>query len=322
MKEFTDNVMERKIIITGATSFIGSHMTALLLKEGCSVWAVVRPNSTNLHRLELDKALHVVELDLHELDRLPHLLPEGGFYGWFHGGWEGAGSENRKKPEVQQKNVESSLRALEAARQMGCSRFLFTGSQAEYGIYHKTMTEDLECRPVSEYGKAKAEVCRRALHECRQWGFGPDYIHARIFSVYGPGDRAETLVGSCLRSCLEDRELKLGPCTQLWNYLHVEDLTGALYALMFHPDVSSGVYNVANRKSDTRPLREYVQEIQRICKGKGKLSFGPRPPHAEGEANLIPDIKKLCQTTGWEPCIRFEDGIGGMVSAYADTLKK
>lgn len=74
---------------------------------------------------------------------------------YFHFGWDGSGSENRKNPKVQGKNALDGMKALEGARKLGCKRFLFSGSQAEYGICADTMGETRECHPVSEYGKAK-----------------------------------------------------------------------------------------------------------------------------------------------------------------------
>ena len=81
---------------------------------------------------------------------------------WLHLGWEGAGSANRQNPELQRKNIGYAMESLKAAAKLGCGRFLFTGSQAEYGICQGPMREDMECHPVSEYGKDKLEVCRRA----------------------------------------------------------------------------------------------------------------------------------------------------------------
>ena len=62
--------------------------------------------------------------------------------------------------------------------------------------------------PVSEYGKDKLEVCRRAGEEAKALGI--DYIHARIFSVYGPGDHPWSLVSTCLNTFLKGGRMELG----------------------------------------------------------------------------------------------------------------
>ena len=140
---------------------------------------------------------------------------------WLHLGWEGAGSANRQNPELQRKNIGYAMESLRTAAALGCGRFLFTGSQAEYGICREPMREDGECHPVSEYGKDKLEVCRRA--SAAAGALGLTYLHARVFSVYGPGDHPWSLISTCIDTYLQGGHMEMGPCTQLWNFLYVEE---------------------------------------------------------------------------------------------------
>ena len=123
-----------RLIVTGATSFLGSALVRRLLQEGHEVYAVIRPGSAN--RPALIRAaegaggtLHVVERELAQLDRLDEAVPAPCPL-YVHLGWDGSGSDGRKKEEVQERNAEYGLLALEGARKLGCRRFLFCGSQA------------------------------------------------------------------------------------------------------------------------------------------------------------------------------------------------
>lgn len=308
-----------RIVITGATSFIGSAVVKVLLKQGHQVFAVVRPGTRNLNKLPRSGVgLTVVELELEEIDQLPGLIT-GCCDFFFHFGWDGAGSENRKNREVQQKNVTDSLKALKCAKALQCRRFLFSGSQAEYGFCQEQMNEDDKCNPISEYGKAKVDFYVQAVMLCESWKhqgeFVPQYIHARIFSVYGPGDHSSSLVESCLDSFLHNRKLVLGSCNQLWNYLYIDDLADALIEVMRQPGfvVPGEIYNIAGAMKETKPLMEYVKIMHRLCGGNGSFEFGIRPPNAEGEAHLIPNISKVEQATTWKPLISFEEGIRTML---------
>ncbi|MCI8838040.1 MAG: NAD-dependent epimerase/dehydratase family protein [Hungatella sp.] len=317
------------VVVTGSTSFLGAALIRKLLGRGCRVYAVVRPGSRNLAALteaagkEGFGYLTIIELELEKLDNIAGMIGEP-CHIFFHFGWDGSGSHNRMKADVQHKNVEDGLKALRGARNLGCSRFVFSGSQAEYGVYRTAMREDMECRPVSEYGRAKAEFGRRAGELVRFWaaedGFAMEYIHARIFSVYGPGDHPWSLVNSCLDTFLKGEKMELGACTQQWNYLYIEDLVKGLIALAFsegtggHIDgPGAGVYNLAGGMESTRPLREYVEIMHHLCGGRGSCVYGKLPPNAEGPANLIPDIEKIREKTGWKPEISFEEGIKRML---------
>ncbi|WP_320966908.1 NAD-dependent epimerase/dehydratase family protein, partial [Enterocloster bolteae] len=231
-----------RVIVTGATSFIGKAVTKELLAGGHHVFAVVRPDSPGRGRLEQPGAeagekaeeetgeetgnkagkkagkeggritvLPFALKDIGKLDACPELVSCPVLKSrsdlktkadlWLHLGWEGAGSANRQDPHVQARNIGYALDSLHTAARLGCVRFLFCGSQAEYGIADGVMGEEILCHPVSEYGKDKLEVCRRAGEEAKALGI--DYIHARIFSVYGPGDHPWSLVSTCLNTFLK-----------------------------------------------------------------------------------------------------------------------
>ena len=327
-----------RVIVTGATSFIGRAVTKELLAGGHHVFAVVRPDSPGLPQLEMlapeaegksgrkGECLTFLPFalkDIRKLESCPalvpsyalksHSAPKGMAELWLHLGWEGAGSANRQDPHVQARNIGYALDSLHTAARLGCARFLFCGSQAEYGIVDGIMGEEILCHPVSEYGKDKLEVCRRAGEEAKALGI--DYIHARIFSVYGPGDHPWSLVSTCLNTFLKGGRMELGECTQQWNFLHVRDAARALTGLLL-AKVPAGVYNVAGE--DTRSLKSFVEQMHRLCGEKGTCEYGKRPPNAEGVVSLVPDIRKLKEAAGFAQEISFEDGIREMIGIYKE----
>lgn len=300
-----------KAIVTGATSFVGAAAAGELLRQGHHVMAVVRPGSARLGRLyghvpgQARPRLQVAELDLGLIRGLEGMLrAEGaGWDVWLHMGWGGSGSDSRKNRQIQQENVANSLAAVQVAAHMGCKRFVFTGSQAEYGFYREPVTEEADCRPVSEYGKAKREFAVQAKGLCKKLDM--DYVHTRIFSVYGPGDHPWTLVQSCLRAWQQGGGITLGECTQQWNYLYIEDAAEALALLV--EKGPAGIYNLAG--DDTRMLRGFVEEMYRLCGSRGSYQYGGRPENAEGVVNLIPEIGKIKGAVGWKPKTAFAEGI-------------
>lgn len=313
------------IVVTGATSFIGVPVIMRLLQLGHTVFAVVRPGSAHRNLLPKEyEHFYVIEKSLEDTDSLYKNIPVS-CHSFLHLGWDGAGSGNRTDRQVQQKNVDDSIKALTGAARLGCNRFLFSGSQAEYGICRELMKESMVCQPVSEYGKAKVDFAARAERLCESWSasgeYSIHYIHARIFSIFGSGDHPYSLVESCLDSFLSGEEISLGACTQLWNFLYIDDLVEALLRLLVEPGIlmnledraKAAVFNIAGEASWTRPLKDYVTVMHRLCKKNGEPHFGVRPPNAEGIANLNPDITKLKQAAGWKPEITFEEGINRML---------
>ena len=300
-------------IITGATSFIGLAVAKELLRQGFSVYAVVREGSKGAAMLPDGRNFHIIWKDMACLSELPNEIEHADVF--IHLAWDGVGSAGRSDVKIQEDNIRYSMAAVEAAAALGCSRFLFSGSQAEYGIHQEAMSEESNCLPVSEYGKAKLKF--GALAEIRCGELGMEYIHTRIFSVYGPGDHPWSLVNTCIGRFLSGERMELGECTQLWNFLYIDDCARAMVSLLkadWLKAVGGCVYNIA--AEDTRVLREFVEKIHELCGSRGSYHYGDRPPNAEGPANLIPDIGKIVAVTGWRPEVSFEEGIKKTIGFY------
>lgn len=312
-----------EILVTGATSIIGVPLIKELLTEGHTVNAIVRPYSSNFNRIRKicdSSKLNIISLDLSEIYKLPDLLLNGCDI-CFHFAWDGAGSENRKLRSIQQKNVVDSFELFRTVSLLGCKKFIFSGSQAEYGVYRQKIREDADCNPISEYGKAKVDFMNLAkdwlFQEYQCGNTTMQYIHTRIFSVYGPEEHKGSLLESCISAFSKDESISLSSCSQLWNYMYIDDLIRAFISLM-KVEIPSlfEIYNLAGAENETMYLYQYVEKIHQIMQYHGSYKLGARAQNAEGETNLNPDISKIQQHTNWYPRISFEIGIQKIIEQW------
>lgn len=305
-----------EILVTGATSIIGAPLIKKLLEDGHIVTAIVRPHSLNFNRISKindTSKLNIIALDLSDISKLSSILPNGCDI-CFHLAWDGAGSENRKKRSIQQKNVVDSFALFKTVSLLGCKKFIFSGSQAEYGVCMKKIREDTVCNPISEYGKAKVDF----MNLVKNWLFQEykcgnttmQYIHTRIFSVYGPEEHKGSLIESCISAFSKGESIVLSQCSQLWNYMYIDDLIEAFISLM-KAEIPSQfeIYNLAGAEYETMHLYQYVEKIYQIMHYHGSYQLGGRSQNAEGETNLNPDISKIQRHTNWYPKNSFEKGI-------------
>ena len=264
---------------------------------------------------------------------------------WVHFAWDGVGSAGRSDTNIQIENIQNAKKAYLYAKLLGARKFLFAGSQAEYGRGNHRVP-----LPVSPYGKAKLSFGRWATEQSLLSEIYDDapmqFIHMRIYSVYGSGDHETSLVNTVLRAALRHEAITLGPCEQRWNYLEVHDLARAIRILLSSEDTRTGIYDIAG--SDSRMLKKYVIAMNAIaarfaanadttpgCSATtatgatraataggqttdtaagasptgAELRFGIRANNAEGAANMSPEILKL-QRLGFHQEISFEAGIG------------
>lgn len=278
---------------------------------------------------------------------LPALADDGAplIDAWIHFAWDGVGSAGRSDTNIQIENIQNAKKAYLYAKLLGARKFLFAGSQAEYGRGNHRVP-----LPVSPYGKAKLSFGRWATEQSLLSEIYDDapmqFIHMRIYSVYGSGDHETSLVNTVLRAALRHEAITLGPCEQRWNYLEVHDLARAIRILLSSEDTRTGIYDIAG--SDSRMLKKYVIAMNAIAArfaanadttadggattaagatqaataGRqttdtaagasptgAELRFGTRANNAEGAANMSPEILKL-QRLGFHQEISFEAGIG------------
>lgn len=308
-----------KIVATGATSFVGSGAVKALLERGHKVYAVLRKGSSKADRLLINGAmpenLVILEEDLGSLERLAEQIPEPCDV-FLHMGWKGAGSDSRSAAAIQKENAKDSLNAVQAAKALGCRRFVFTGSQAEYGVHDALMNEETGCRPTSPYGEAKLKVRIEAEALCRKLSM--DYGHARIFITYGIGDHPWSLLSTCVNTFLSGGVMEMGACTQDWNFMYIDDAGRAVAMLCEYQKslMEQGcVYNLGGPMDETGPLKHFVETVYEMCGRKGSCVYGVRKPNAEGVVNLIPDLTKMKRVIGWEPRVRFRDGMARVIES-------
>ena len=272
---------------------------------------------------------------------------------WIHFAWDGVGSAGRSDTNIQIENIQNAKKAYLYAKLLGARKFLFAGSQAEYGRGNHRVP-----LPVSPYGKAKLSFGRWATEQSLLSEIYDDapmqFIHMRIYSVYGSGDHETSLVNTVLRAALRHEAVTLGPCEQRWNYLEVHDLARAIRILLSSEDTRTGIYDIAG--SDSRMLKKYVIAMNAIAArfaanadttadgdattaagatqavtagGQttgtaagasptgAELRFGTRANNAEGAANMSPESLKL-QRLGFHQEISFEAGIGMLLKTMRE----
>lgn len=294
------------IVITGATSFIGFHLITQFQNSENEIIAVVRPNSSNICRLTEFDNVRIVELDMSDIKRLEEYITHADMF--YHLAWEGARLPYRDDAELQQRNYEAAVGAMNTAIRLGCTFFLGSGSQAEYGFFNGSINEDAVCNPLTPYGVEKLhayETLSRMAEENHM-----RFIWTRIFSIYGKYDFGGTLIMSCLDKMTKNESMGMTACTQMWDYLHVEDAAKAL-ALFSCVNCENGIYNVAS--GQPRPLKEFVNDIKDILNSSSEIDFGAVKYGPNGPVNLEPDISKIQTALNWKPTISFIEGIKKMM---------
>lgn len=292
----------KKVVVTGATSFIGVHLINQLIEAGYYVYAVARPASVNMYRIPSSDKVKILELELCQIEKIIELIPSADVF--YHLAWEGTRAPYRDDKKLQEKNYQCSVAAMRSAIALGVDLFVGSGSQAEYGKMTGEISEKYPCRPITAYGieKYHASQTLAEMAEKAQIRF----CWMRIFSLYGDLDYSSTLVMSCIDKMKKNLPIQLTECTQNWDYTFIGDAVEAM-VLFIDKSNNSGVYNIASGAS--RPLREYVEEIKEVLHSDSLVEYGAVPYGPEGPVSMKPVVNKMKNELNWTPKTSFRHGI-------------
>ena len=286
-----------RIAIAGANSFIGKRLLRILSED--EVTAIVREGSSFTY-----PGVKIVHCNMDNYSKLGDLCGTGDVF--IDLTWRGSRGADRQDKDLQELNYLSTIEAMKSMSNVGYKTLVSAGSQAEYGLCEGTITEDTPLLPNTEYGKYKVRIFNEVSEIA--YSTGSRFIEPRYFSLYGPGDYERTLIMSTLKALLNNERIELNRCTQLWDYLYVDDAVEGLMHLC-KENVPGGVYNFASGKH--RMLCDYIVEMKETVGSNSEILFGAVEYNGL-YIDLRPDVSKL-KSTGWIPKTSFENGIKEIV---------
>lgn len=299
----------KRVLLTGAAGFVGAAVLHALSKKGRDIAVLLRATSDTRRISHLMNEITVIRGDLSNLgdihDQIAAFKPEG----VVHLAWEGVKGAERNS-QAQLSNVVTSIALYRLTESLGCSRFVGIGSQAEYGPQTGRIDESAVPRPTTIYGAAK--LATSVLLERAAATSGRSFAWLRLFSSYGPGDDPSWLIPYVIGRLLARKKPSLSAAEQVWDYIHIEDVAGAIIAAL--DSEACGVFNLGSGQA--QPLREIVTIIRDLIDPSLELGFGEVPYRSDQVMHLEADISALENATGWSPSVSLRDGLRGVIEEH------
>lgn len=294
-----------RCLVTGATGFLGSHLLARLLNQGCEIAVTVREGS-NCWRIEpLLPQVTRIQTDLAHISAAAAQVREFQPEIIFHLAWTG-GNSARYNDDVAQirANLPGSLDLLQLAAEVGAKRWVGFGSAVEYGTCSGLISETLTPVPTTLYGISKYALCLMTEKICSLDSL--DFAWIRPFWTFGPKDDGLRLIPMLIHKLLAGERPALTPGEQLWDYLYVDDAVEAIVRLGMEP-AASGIFNLGSGEATS--VRSIVEQIRDRIDPALPLGFGDIPYRHDQVMHLQADITKLSNATRWRPQVSLAEGL-------------
>jgi nucleoside-diphosphate-sugar epimerase len=293
----------KRVLVTGATGFIGRHSLPRLLESGYEIHAVggqrvpeTPSRDIVWHRANLLEPVEVAALV--DKVRPSHLL---------HFAWYAVPGKYWTAPENLEW-VKATVSLMLAFERAGGQRTVMAGSCAEYDWKFDYCSESFTpCRPATLYGSCKHAT--HILHDAWSRQSGISSAWGRIFFLYGPGEHPSRLVSSVIHSLLRDEPARCTHGNQIRDFMHVEDVSGAFVTLL-----GSEVRGPVNIASGTAiALRDVVHAIADYLRKRELVQLGAIPVPAGEPGVLIADVGRLRDEVGFRPRYELKKGIEQMI---------
>ncbi len=292
-----------KVLVTGATGFVGACLVRRLVAQGYDVHILVRKHS-NLWRLQdVMNHVHRYLVDLRDVEVLDKTVRKVKPDAVFHMATYGGFSFQTDREAIFDADFFGTVNLLQSCEKMGFDYFVNTGSSSEYGLKSMPMKENDVLCPIGDYGVAKAAATLFCQSEAIQKKL--PIITARLFSPYGCWDDSKRFIPYCIKSLLRGEPVELAMPTAVRDYVFIEDVLD-FYQMILEGKVHAGIYNIGSgQQVSIGEVAECIAVSMGFLASFATLSVTPKRTESPC---WVADIS-LAQATGWNPKTSLEQGI-------------
>jgi GDP-D-mannose 3',5'-epimerase len=304
----------KRALVTGAGGFIGNHLVSFLRKQGFWVRGIdlkhpeySQSEANEFEILDLRRADHCLRATKN-IDEVYALAADMG----------GMGFISTHHAEILRNNSLISIHTLDAARENGVSRYLYTSSACVYPEYRQTETDVAPLKeedaypalPQDAYGWEKLVTERLAIYFREDFGLETRIV--RFHNIFGPfgtwdGGREKAPAALCRKIAVAklrgDEEIEIwGDGDQTRSFCYIDDCTEGIFRLM-RSDYNQPLNLGQDRLISINQLADMIMDIAGVQLRKKHIA-GP-----QGVRGRNSDNSRLRQVLGWEPAITLEDGM-------------
>ena len=289
-----------RVLVTGATGFLGSHLARELVRMGCEVGVLVREGAETARIHDLQPRLELLTADLVDGARVQETIRRFEPRVVFHLAAYGVNAWECDPAQAVMTNVLGTANLLEACRPLSLDAFVCAGTSFETP------------EPVNVYAASKAAG----------WLFAQLYERAhqmpvvgvRPFQVYGPAEAPSRLIPSVILSALQGREVRATEGRQVRDFIFVEDVVEGMIRAATCPEARGKMFNLGTGQGVR--VRAVIEQLLELLGHPVPVAYGALPYRPREIWNLVADARSSTHILGWQPRVSLAEGLQQTVAWY------
>jgi|TARA_Y100000294_G_C8553985_1_gene336483 nucleoside-diphosphate-sugar epimerase len=293
--------LKKKILIVGSSGFLGTNFINALDKiDGLTIHALV--HKKKYLNKKNDKVKYIFG-DICNYSNLKKKIKTSyDFIFNFSGNINH--KKNRETHKVHFLGVKNLIKII---KKTNSKLLVQNGSSLEYGNKVSPHNENLVCKPLSYYGRAKYLASSEIKKKLK------DYIILRPYQIYGPHQKLDRLIPIIINSCIKNYSFPCSEGLQLRDFLYVDDFNNLLVKIIKKKKIKSGIYNVGSGKP--LQVKKIINLILKLIL-KGKPLFGKLKMRKEEMKIYFPSIAKVKKNFHWTPKTNILLGLRKTINFY------
>jgi nucleoside-diphosphate-sugar epimerase len=297
----------RRVLVTGASGFVGSHVVERLLGHGAEVYAVTSSASSGAPSRLADVLDHIVllEADVADVASVGAVVSRSRPELVLHlAAFTHVGKSFTRIDETIETNISGTVNLLQA---LGgdFERLVYMSTADVYGDGPVPFREDGPVQPASPYAAAKYAAERF----CRMFAdaYGWPIVCLRPFNVYGPRQSPDRIIPELILSALGGRDIKMTTGGQTREFTFVEEAAEVFVQSLVQPDVVGQVINIG--RGDEVAIRDLASTVLGLMGNPVQARFGELEDRPNEIWRMFGDSSKAKRLLNWSPEVSLEDGL-------------